>query len=113
MSKSQQIRWKGGNQPLCPSCDGVELRRHGRIGIWQRVFLPWMGLYPWECGLCRRIYMLRQRSSGYVAPSAPLSPADEKAPQQPSTLHLASEPGVAGENRATGTSGFSPRSRSH
>ena len=54
-----------GAKPRCLQCDGIELRRQGRFGFWQRVIAPHFGLFPWECGLCRKIYMLRQRSTGY------------------------------------------------
>lgn len=52
-----------GGRPLCPKCDGIELRRQGRFGFWQRAVLSRLGLFPWECGLCRKIYMLPQRSA--------------------------------------------------
>lgn len=58
--------WKSVEQPHCPECDGIELRRQGRVGIWQRLILPQLGLYPWECGLCRKIFLLRQRSRANV-----------------------------------------------
>ncbi len=54
-----------GEKPHCPQCDGVELRRHGRVGFWQRVVMPRFGLFPWECGLCRKIFFLPQRSNDY------------------------------------------------
>jgi len=65
-----------GKKPHCPRCDGIELRRQGRIGFWQRVVLPKVGVFPWECGLCRNVYMLRQRSTEYRQHSteASLSP---------------------------------------
>ena len=52
-------------KPHCPQCEGVELRRHGRVGFWQRVVMPRFGLFPWECGLCRKIFFLSQRSTDY------------------------------------------------
>lgn len=52
-----------GERPLCPRCEGIELRRQGRFGFWQRVVLSRLGRFPWECGLCRKIYMLPQRSA--------------------------------------------------
>jgi ribosomal protein L37AE/L43A len=113
MAESQHIRWRGDAQPLCPNCDGVELRRQGRVGIWQRVVLPWMGLYPWECGLCRRIYTLRQRSSGYTAASQLMSAVDQNSRQTSSVGEAAKKLGAAGEDQATGTAGFSTRHRSH
>ncbi len=52
-----------GARPFCSQCEAIELRRQGRFGFWQREVLARLGLFPWECGLCRRIYMLRQRSA--------------------------------------------------
>ena len=52
-----------GGKLHCPQCDGIELRRQGRVGFLQRSILPRFGLFPWECGLCRKVYLLRQRSS--------------------------------------------------
>ena len=54
-----------GEKPRCPQCEGIELRRQGRVGFWQRVVLPRFGLFPWECGMCRRVYLLPQRATGY------------------------------------------------
>ena len=54
-----------GEKPHCPDCERVALRRQGRIGFLQRVVYPRFGLFPWECGLCRKIFMLSQRSTGY------------------------------------------------
>jgi hypothetical protein len=54
-----------GEKPHCPHCEDIELRRQGRVGFWQRAVLSRLGLYPWECGLCRKIYFLRQRATDY------------------------------------------------
>ena len=54
-----------GEKPHCPQCDGIELRRQGRIGFLQRAVFPRMGLFPWECGLCRKVFFLKQRSTAY------------------------------------------------
>jgi hypothetical protein len=54
-----------GDRPFCSQCEGIELRRQGRFGFWQRSVLARLGLFPWECGLCRKIYMLRRRSALY------------------------------------------------
>lgn len=78
----QPAEWESRQLPHCPQCEQVELRRHGRVGFLQRSVLPLLGLYPWECGLCRKIYLLRQRSRGYApaeieipAPGPPVSQA--------------------------------------
>lgn len=51
----------GASKPHCRYCDVIELRRQGRTGFWQTRVLARLGFYPWECGLCRRIFLLRQR----------------------------------------------------
>ncbi len=55
----------GEGKPQCPYCEAIELRRHARVGLWQREVASRMGYFPWECGQCRQIFMLPQRSSGY------------------------------------------------
>jgi hypothetical protein len=54
-----------GARPQCPRCEGIELRRQGRVGFWQREVLSRLGRFPWECGQCRVVYMLKMRSLGY------------------------------------------------
>ena len=72
-----------GEKPHCPQCDGVELRRQGRIGFLQRAVYPRFGLFPWECGLCRKVYMLKQRTTDYRQHSLEASiPAIRLAPSQ-------------------------------
>ena len=63
-------------KPQCPHCESIELRRHARVGVLQREVLSRMGYFPWECGQCRKIYMLKQRSRGYrqVDPAAAAPP---------------------------------------
>ena len=65
MMKGRYVPALIGEKPHCMQCEGIELRRQGRFGFWQRVMLPMLGLYPWECGLCRKIYLLKQRSMDY------------------------------------------------
>jgi len=54
-----------GATPQCPSCESIELRRQARIGLWQRHIACRLGYFPWECGQCREVYLLKLRSSGY------------------------------------------------
>ena len=73
MVTARHERTRMGEKPHCPQCEGIELRRQGRVGLWQRMVLPRLGLFPWECGLCRKIYMLRQRSTDYRQHSTEVS----------------------------------------
>ncbi len=52
-------------KPQCPHCEAIELRRQARSGLWQKQVLSRLGYFPWECGQCRQIFMLKLRSSGY------------------------------------------------
>ena len=76
MTASRREALLVGEKPHCPRCDGIELRRQGRVGFLQRVLYPRMGLFPWECGLCRKIFLLKQRSTAYRQhiPEAALPP---------------------------------------
>lgn len=52
-------------KPQCPHCESIELRRQARTGFLQRQLLSRLGYFPWECGQCRQIYLLKLRSTGY------------------------------------------------
>jgi hypothetical protein len=69
------------------------------------VILPRMGLYPWECGLCRRIYLLRQRSGAYTS-----SVSWKGSEAELSKTAVSSEAGTQsiapGEKQANGTLGL-------
>jgi hypothetical protein len=58
----------GRAMPQCPQCEVIELRRQGRTGFLQKVIWSYFGYYPWECGLCRQVYMLKQRTIEYRHP---------------------------------------------
>lgn len=51
--------------PQCPRCEAIELRRQARAGFLQREVLSRLGYFPWECGQCRQVYLLKLRSNGY------------------------------------------------
>jgi hypothetical protein len=36
------------------------------VGFWQKSILTRLGYYPWECGQCREIFLLKQRFAGYA-----------------------------------------------
>ena len=62
-------------KPHCPHCEAIELRRNGRSGFWQRQILSRLGYFPWECGQCRVVYMLKLRSRGYRPAPTGTSPS--------------------------------------
>lgn len=83
MTKGRQQLTLMGERPHCLQCEGIELRRQGRFGFWQRVVLSRFGLFPWECGLCRKIYLLPQRSMDYhqeATEAAAPAPVVERVP---------------------------------
>ncbi len=76
-----------GERPRCRSCEKIELRRQGRVGFLQKSVLSRFGYYPWECGLCREITFLRQRSV-----IAREQPATASAVQEPEHAVCAKTP---------------------
>ena len=38
----------------CAQCGSTAFRRINRVRFMERVLLPWLGFYPWECAVCRR-----------------------------------------------------------
>jgi hypothetical protein len=49
---------------LCPRCESNRFFREERKGFMQIRFFPLLGLYPWECKVCRLSCMrLRRRQS--------------------------------------------------
>jgi ribosomal protein L37AE/L43A len=49
----------------CPKCEEVELTRVARKGFLQEHIYPKFGLYPWECGQCRQVFLLKARGKSY------------------------------------------------
>lgn len=45
----------------CPNCSNDNPYRISRKGFLHKWFLPLLGLYPWQCRRCRRIFMARKR----------------------------------------------------
>jgi hypothetical protein len=45
----------------CPKCGELRAVRIKRKGFFQKLFLPLVGLFPWECGACRFRYFSRTR----------------------------------------------------
>ena len=48
--------------PPCPHCKSPVTRRARRTGLLQNVVYPRLGLFPWECTACRRIFLVKQRA---------------------------------------------------
>ena len=55
----------------CDRCSGKFFRRLNRKGYLERVVLPALGFFPWECALCRRKVVLR--TDGFKPRSEPAS----------------------------------------
>jgi len=47
---------------ICLKCGGGIAIRINRVGFWQRNVLGRFGYYPWKCGACGRVFMVRRRS---------------------------------------------------
>jgi ribosomal protein L37AE/L43A len=47
--------------PLCPKCKSARTARIKRIGVMQIMVLHLFGLYPWECGSCRKEFLFKSR----------------------------------------------------
>jgi len=45
----------------CPKCNFSQPRRLPRTTLLERRFMPWFGLYPWECPLCRIHFFRKNR----------------------------------------------------
>jgi hypothetical protein len=52
----------------CPRCGSNRIFRKERMGLFQRRIFPLLGLYPWECRMCRLVCLMRRRYHA-VAPS--------------------------------------------
>jgi hypothetical protein len=46
---------------VCPKCSFDQPRRLSRTTWLERRFMPWFGLYPWECPLCRIHFYRKNR----------------------------------------------------
>ena len=47
--------------PLCPRCNGKRTARVKRVGWMQTLVWSRFGLYPWECGDCRKAFLFKSR----------------------------------------------------
>jgi len=46
---------------VCPKCSFSQPRRLPRTTWMERRLMPWFGLYPWECPLCRIHFYRKNR----------------------------------------------------
>jgi hypothetical protein len=46
---------------ICLKCGGGVAIRISRSGFWQCNVLSHFGLYPWKCGACGRVFLVRRR----------------------------------------------------
>ncbi len=49
--------------PACPKCGSTGSSRIRRQGIFNRYVAPYLGLFPWECGVCRKTFLARGRGN--------------------------------------------------
>ena len=54
----------------CPKCKKGLLSRAKRHGWIERQVYTRLGLYPWQCGLCKERFVLRVREETKDKPSA-------------------------------------------
>jgi hypothetical protein len=47
---------------ICLKCGGGVAIRINRVGFWQCKVLGHFGYYPWKCGACGRVFIVRRRS---------------------------------------------------
>jgi hypothetical protein len=53
------------SKKTCPNCSEFELTRVARHGFMQERVYPKFGMFPWECGQCRQIFLLKSRGRSY------------------------------------------------
>jgi predicted RNA-binding Zn-ribbon protein involved in translation (DUF1610 family) len=52
---------QSGSALTCPTCGKQMLKRTSRKGFMQRVVFVRFGYYPWKCGSCRSVRLLKNR----------------------------------------------------
>jgi hypothetical protein len=62
----------------CDRCSGKFFRRLNRKGYLERVVLPALGFFPWECALCRRKVVLR--TDGFKPQTKPVVTSTPSTP---------------------------------
>lgn len=63
---------------MCPNCRRDQLARIARRGFLRERLFPIFGFYPWECGMCRRQFLLLKRGGAYRKSSRRRSTAPEQ-----------------------------------
>src|SRR6185312_14107843 len=63
----------------CPRCGGSRIFRKERMGLFQKRIFPLLGLYPWECRLCRLVCLMRRRHQTVVPSVQEASPTERSS----------------------------------
>jgi hypothetical protein len=79
-------------RPACPKCREQACSRKKRLGLFQRFILPRLGWFPWQCGSCQRVFLVKERGKSKRKKHVPGSVYDpwqqnhshnlDKTPQQ-------------------------------
>jgi hypothetical protein len=68
-------------RPACPKCGEKHCSRRNREGLIQLLIWPRLGWYPWQCGACRHVFIVKFRGK-----SKHKRPTDGQSPAAISTL---------------------------
>ena len=61
----------------CHYCSSTAMRRINRTNFLQRTVLPWFGIYPWECAMCRKKTFFRDSGHSAMRRRTPKSDTSE------------------------------------
>lgn len=64
----------------CPHCRQPHLARIARRGFFRQRVWPIFGLYPWECAICRREFLMRKRGGAYRKVTRPADAGKYREP---------------------------------
>ncbi len=70
-------------RPACPKCGEKHCSRRKREGIVQILVWPRLGWYPWQCGACRHVFIVKFRGK-----SKRNRPGDDAVSTLPPNQHL-------------------------
>jgi len=68
-------------KPVCRRCGSPLSNRIERKTFFQKTFLTWFGLFPWECTSCWTVFLSKKRGAkktrkDHPPPHASASPGD-------------------------------------